>query len=779
MIYGRAAVAFLGAIGVLGPATRAPAQPTTQPVATQPATRPAARPPASTYHAVIAEYLAYYRQALVEDYKRVGRRDAKWDGPALAFLDAAARWVAVQNLDALYHPADTPTAADAAALGVAAVDAGCDDPMVFVQAVRLHRAAADQVFQARRRAEKSVVARGAATRPSGIRRPTPLDDRARADRAADDLLGSAYADFVVAAAVQATAGAGAGYGGGDRARQDERRDRVRDRWLSACCEKPQPWLRRAVLVEAWRRLPTRAHQTEFVDALRRRPDADPWVLGNLLGRYHIELAWDSRGGGWANTVTPERWRGFHANLKLARDHLTAAWRLDPTLPQAPGEMITVAMGGGGELGEEPLDWFGRALDAQVDFVSAYELTRTALTPRWGGSVREMTDLAEACARDPRYDTLVPWQYVETVRAIGQEVGEPWGLLADEKVYAKVAETAAGYAERHAGPRRARYGSMHAAAALRAGRAADARRALDRLAADHLEPDPEAFAYFGYDDGPMAVSEAYVRAGDGWPDVSRAAELAGDEARPKDALAAVQSVRAKLAAADPQVPYLDAAIERYKLAAGEWVDLPTDPAAGTWHPLHGRFGRFFAGGDQARTEPTVSMSSRAGEPKVAVWEPRSPAKAFGPRFEFELTIRSFDKAGPTVPASRVAPPGESVTGGVVFHDPRTKLTEFAVVDFARQQAGFASGGRLGKSWPVKAGRTVTARVRCVDRVVRLYVDGQPVGEPHTLPEAFDGPFQVGLGGLDVWYVEFTNLKYRQIPGNEPPPADGPAGPPRPK
>jgi hypothetical protein len=68
-----------------------------------------------------------------------------------------------------------------------------------------------------------------------------------------------------------------------------------------------------------------------------------------------------------------------------------------------------------------LDWFGRALEAQVDYVPAYGRTAYALLPRWGGSHAEMLRLGFACIEQPRYDTLVPWQFVEVVRQICKDL----------------------------------------------------------------------------------------------------------------------------------------------------------------------------------------------------------------------------------------------------------------------------------------------------------------------------------------------------------------------
>jgi len=51
-------------------------------------------------------------------------------------------------------------------------------------------------------------------------------------------------------------------------------------------------------------------QKSLYEACIARKSTDPWLMEMLEGRQHIKLAWDLRGSGFADTVTPEGWRGF-------------------------------------------------------------------------------------------------------------------------------------------------------------------------------------------------------------------------------------------------------------------------------------------------------------------------------------------------------------------------------------------------------------------------------------------------------------------------------------
>ncbi|MDH7501935.1 MAG: hypothetical protein QHJ82_04360 [Verrucomicrobiota bacterium] len=79
-------------------------------------------------------------------------------------------------------------------------------------------------------------------------------------------------------------------------------------------------------------------------------------------------AWKARGSGWANTVTPEGWKGFEDHLAKARAALTQAWKLHPQRPLAPCCMVTVAMGDSDA--NETRIWFDRAIEGQIDLQTA-------------------------------------------------------------------------------------------------------------------------------------------------------------------------------------------------------------------------------------------------------------------------------------------------------------------------------------------------------------------------------------------------------------------------
>jgi len=143
-------------------------------------------------------------------------------------------------------------------------------------------------------------------------------------------------------------------------------------------------------------------------------------LGHVLdGEYHVQEGWKVRGGGYANTVTQEGWKGFAEQFGKADRAFTKAWELRPDLPLPAVRMITVAMGNSGE--EEMRKWFDRAIAAQIDHPKAWSSMLWGLRPRWHGSHEAMLALGIAAIDTGRFDTDVPRKFFDAVSGVESEL----------------------------------------------------------------------------------------------------------------------------------------------------------------------------------------------------------------------------------------------------------------------------------------------------------------------------------------------------------------------
>ena len=688
--------------------------------AAAPATAPARKPAVVTFHDVRQGRLAFNRRTLSGAYKAVGRHDPAWDEQAVAFLDKMADYFTAGTVPEFYRPTEFYSNKQGLADGATLVAGGCDDPLVLYcyGAVLMDSGNDDEALPVLRQA-------GAGLRRAGYppNRVASVSER----------LAQLSKDKTESAALEA------------RARAD---------YVNACCG-PQAAADRKPLIDiVWSWMEERPAQQAFVAALAARPDADPWLLGVASGRLHVKLAWDSRGNGSARDVTEEGWKGYLANMKLARDDLVGAWKVDPTLPEAPTEMITVCTGAGPELGEQAEEWFGRALAAQVDDERPYQLMLYGpLQARWGGSREAMMQLGDACLVNPRYDTMVPWKYVYAVKSVGVDSGRPWALLNDPAVYDKVAAVCDGYLKAvPSGRQDAFWRSAKAAAAWKAERWSDARKALDEQSAGGGKPVPATFRWFGADDGLTAAAEVYARTGPRADDLTAAEELAA-VGKPAEAIAKFRAAADALGAADPASRYLAVQAGRLdaglKFAAGDWASLDVGGLAG-WRQNEGIW-------------RATDDGALAGQPGKTGWsrlvwsDPAS--RQLGTAFEISGTVR-FPVTG-----KRRLP---SYSGGVfLFNREGESTTLFVGLWKPGNSVGFNAHGSPDKSYPRKMSDAPTFRVRVVGRDVTLWVDGKPVGEPYKLPDGLrpELGFAVGGYGKAAATVTFADLKVRKLPEGE--------------
>ena len=683
------------------------------------AAAPASKPAASTFHEVYKRYLAFNRRTLSESYKAVGKHDSAWDDKAVVFLDRMAGYFAAQMVPEVYRPAEPYSHKQGLADGAALVAGGCDDPMVLYCYGAILMDAGDN-------GEALPVLRQAGT---GLRRAGYPPNR--------------VASVSVRLARLAK----------DKAESAGLESRARADYVTACCGPQAAVDREALLDILWAWLDERPEQQAFVTALAAKADADPWILGVASGRLHIKLAWDSRGNGFAHTVTDEGWKGFRANLKQARDDLAGAWKADPSLPEPATDMITVSMGAGSDLNERAEDWFGRAVAAQVDDERPYQfMLYGPLQPRWGGSHEAMLQLGEACLVNPRYDTVVPWQYVYAVKSVGIDAGRPWELLKDPAVYDKVASVCDGYLKAApSGRQDGFFRSAKAAVAWKAGRWADARKALDEQAAGGGKPAPGAFRWFGADDGLTAAAEVYARTGPRAADVAAAEELAAS-GKPADAIVKLWAATDALTTADPAT--------RYFVARAVQLDAGVKFAAGDWAPLAvgGLAGWTQADGTWRAAEEDGALSGTPGKSGWSQLTWADPAAArLGTAFEVSGTIR-FPKAAK-------AGPGENSGGVFLFNRDGPSSTLFVGIRKPYNVVTFHCRESGEKNYPRKLSDAPTFRLRVVGHDVTLWVDDKPVGEPYKVPDGWRPELGFAVGGYGSGSPSFADLMVRKLPEGE--------------
>jgi hypothetical protein len=120
------------------------------------------------------------------------------------------------------------------------------------------------------------------------------------------------------------------------------------------------------------------------------------ILPLIQAGYHLDLAWQWRGNGYANTVTREGWDGFKKELAAARKILDS-YQLGKKYPEYFALMQTVALGEG--WSKERYDrLFDEAARAEPDYSTYYCHKAYFLLPRWNGRKGEWEEFAEQVRR---------------------------------------------------------------------------------------------------------------------------------------------------------------------------------------------------------------------------------------------------------------------------------------------------------------------------------------------------------------------------------------------
>ncbi|MFN7138935.1 MAG: hypothetical protein ACK4UN_06330, partial [Limisphaerales bacterium] len=313
-----------------------------------------------------------------------------------------------------------------------------------------------------------------------------------------------------------------------------------------------------------------------------------WLALVLEGELQVQAAWKARGGGYANTVTQEKWEQFYEKLALARKAFTQAWKLHPERPLAPARMVYVALSDSGE--QEMLTWFQRTLDAQIDFDQAWSDMRWGLRPRWHGNLKKMLALGISAIESGRFDTDVPRKFFDVVKDIEAEMELKRGerILGESYIWPHLEKMYEGYiAEPTQAEWRKGWQSTYATVAYLAGKYDVSRKQLEAL---DWQPNSESLKGWGRDLS-MLPLEVAARTSEHKADVGKAEARfnAGDISGALKLFTALQVSTNDTRTTEFIQRRVSALKIMDRLNAGEWVDyLPSSPNDPNYSFVRGEF-----------------------------------------------------------------------------------------------------------------------------------------------------------------------------------------------
>ena len=145
---------------------------------------------------------------------------------------------------------------------------------------------------------------------------------------------------------------------------------------------------------------------------------DPWFGLMADAEAERKLAWKARGGGYANEVSKDGWKGFEEHLAKARELLDKAYALHPEVPETAVAILEV------EAprceGDEKERWFARVLELEVDNRAAWSKYSFHALPRWGGTCEGLRMLSEALWMTDRKDTFFRYKAAQLLATADKE-----------------------------------------------------------------------------------------------------------------------------------------------------------------------------------------------------------------------------------------------------------------------------------------------------------------------------------------------------------------------
>ncbi|GAA2697435.1 hypothetical protein [Actinoplanes palleronii] len=130
------------------------------------------------------------------------------------------------------------------------------------------------------------------------------------------------------------------------------------------------------------------------DVVRAEPDSTLPLL--VRGARAVYWAWDARGGGTADTVSPEQWKIWFSRLKLAENCLDEVTDRDPGCAEAWHYLVI--LGRARQLPEQER-WrrFDKLIAIDPTHLFGHQQMLENLKPKWSGSTEAMFDFARTRA----------------------------------------------------------------------------------------------------------------------------------------------------------------------------------------------------------------------------------------------------------------------------------------------------------------------------------------------------------------------------------------------
>lgn len=479
---------------------------------------------------------------------------------------------------------------------------------------------------------------------------------------------------------------------------------------------------------------------------------EPWLVRMLRGHHEYRRAWADRGGGFANTVTPEGWKGFADHYARAEADFREALALHPDFPEPIDFLIDIAAAGHNSGSETDYDWFRLAVEAQIDYWPAYKSFVFHTLPRWGGTPEQLAHILNMISENERFDTRLPRYALYHYRTIASDrttypgpwtrrgiTLHPWRDPDGWAIFRRVYE---GYL-RHPGPipfDRSELLMDYLNDAHQFDQPAEFLRILDEHAGS-AGLDPAAFEQtHGY---PLPLAEARARLQTDNPAFSQLL-VALDRRNFTEAQRLLDRLEAD--GADPAVlaPLRRTRRVRAELEPeNDWIETPAYPTVRPWTVHRGTCHPAFDGAYLGQSQDQRNLIL-LGQTTNGNWEIAADAV---------IVANTTD--------------GEANAALFVAKDKST-FVSFALYP-GRGEAVLARGSQDARRAPVSVEPSPNRnrlRLRVDNNRFSAWVNGQPVFSGESIEDfTWAHAFRLGFGGLYPTAgatVRFENVRFRPLP-----------------
>ena len=318
------------------------------------------------------EKLDWLRRTNSGAYDKVGKKDPRWDKLVHEALELACRKTVEPFDPDISHEKISKSAK-------AAMDAGCDDPLLvhlYTQAsVAANNPGAEE---ATRRIKASARALAAGRYPAFRRAAVlqlaggiTLDEKAATDASRKE----GERDFEAALALLAESVA-----------TDERNEFWEDRWFEALNKNIRVYRKSGLDgPAAYERVDAKLAAIPELKVLRLR----------MRGNFWLNYGWEARTEAFAPDVPAGGFELLERRLTVARKALEEAWKLRPDDARTASGLLEIERSIGGDRANMEL-WFEQAMKADGDDRDACWSKLEWLDPKWHGTAEEMVAFGRQC-----------------------------------------------------------------------------------------------------------------------------------------------------------------------------------------------------------------------------------------------------------------------------------------------------------------------------------------------------------------------------------------------